>query len=77
MPLFGLEDEMSFRRRFAVQFLASYAAIHFDGYCSNGLHSSLDHLPVEDAEYLSGTAWRHWCATMPMKPNTTSNKSHE
>jgi hypothetical protein len=69
VPLFGFGDEMEFRRQFAVQFLASYAAAHFDDYCANSLHSSLEHLPVEDAEYLSGTTWRHWCATMPMKPN--------
>ena len=69
VQLFGLGDEMEFRRQFAVQFLASYAATHFNDYCANNLHSSLEHLPVEDAEYLSGTAWRHWCYTIPMKPN--------
>lgn len=68
VPLFGLGDEMSFRRQFAVQFIASYAATHFNDYCAKNLHSSLEHLPVEDAAYLSGTAWRHWCETMPMMP---------
>lgn len=67
--LFGFADELAFRRQFVTQFLASYAATHFNDYCSNSLHSSLERLPVEDAEYLSGTTWRHWCATMPMKPN--------
>ncbi len=68
VPLFGLGDEMAFRRQFAVQFLASYAATHFNDLCANGRQDSLERLPVEDAEYLSGTAWRHWCYTMPMMP---------
>jgi hypothetical protein len=67
VPLFGLWDEMEFRRHFAIQFLASYAATHFNDLCANGRQDSLERLPVEDAEYLSGTAWRHWCYTMPMK----------
>jgi len=68
-PLFGTGDEMEFRRQFAIQFLASYAATNFNDLCANGRQGSLERLPVEDAEYLSGTAWRHWCYTMPMKPN--------
>jgi hypothetical protein len=69
VPLFGLGDEMSFRRQFAVQFLASYAAANFNALCANGHQDTLERLPVEDAEYLSGTAWRHWCETMPMMPS--------
>jgi len=69
VPLFGLGDELEFRRQFAIHFLASYAAANFNNLCANGRQDSLERLPVEDAEYLSGTAWRHWCYTMPMKPN--------
>jgi hypothetical protein len=71
VPLFGFGDEMEFRRQFAIHFLASYAAANFNDLCANGRQDSLESLPVEDAEYLSGTAWRHWCYTMPMKSNDT------
>jgi hypothetical protein len=69
VPLFGLGDEMEFRRMFAVQFLASYCATHFHELCAAGRHDKLELPPIEDAEYLSGTVWRNWCDMMPMKPN--------
>jgi hypothetical protein len=73
--LFAMEDELVFRRQFAIQFLASYAATHFNDLCANGRQDNLDRLPVEDAEYLSGTAWSHWCFTMPMKPSHRPKES--
>jgi len=60
----GFEDERAFRRQFVTQFLASYCAANFNDFCARGLQGNLEHLPVEDADYLSLTAWRHWCATM-------------
>lgn len=71
VALFSVGDEEVFRRQFVVQFLASYAATHFNDLCANGRQDSLERLPVEDAEYLSGTAWRHWCYTMPMKSTSS------
>jgi hypothetical protein len=65
--LFGLADELAFRRQFVTQFLASYCAANFNDYCARGMQDLLETPPVEDADYLSFAAWKHWCATM--KPN--------
>ncbi len=66
-PLFGLGDELAFRRQFVTQFLASYCASNFNDYCARGMQDLLETPPVEDADYLSLSAWQHWCETM--KPN--------
>jgi hypothetical protein len=65
--LFGLADELAFRRQFVTQFLASYCAANFNDFCARGLQDKLETSPVEDADYLSFAAWKHWCETM--KPN--------
>jgi len=70
--LFDWHDEQEFRWQFAVQFLASYCAEHFAEFCARGEHHLLEHPPVEDADYLSGTAWKHWCFTMNVKPTGTA-----
>jgi hypothetical protein len=69
--LFGLGDELAFRRQFVTQFLASYCAANFNDFCSSQRHHLLEKPPVEDAEYLSGTAWEHWCQTMHIEPNAS------
>lgn len=61
--LFGMGDELEFRKQFAVQFLASWAAVHYTEYCGRGMQDVLATPPVEDAEYLSQKAWEQWCAT--------------
>ena len=70
--LFGLADELAFRRQFVTQFLASYCAFHFNDFCSRGLQEKLETPPVEDADYLSFAAWKHWCETM--KPNVPDQR---
>jgi len=65
--LFGLDDELAFRRQFATQFLASWCATHFHDFCARGLQEQLEKPPVEDADYLSFAAWKHWRETM--RPN--------
>jgi len=68
--LFGLGDELAFRRQFVTQFLASYCETNFNDFCARGLQDKLETPPVEDADYLSFAAWKHWCETM--KLNTVS-----
>jgi hypothetical protein len=77
VPLFGLDDEMEFRRMFAVQFLAAYCATHFHEFCQSGRHDNLDLPPIEDAEYLSGTVWRNWCEMQPMRTGTLTKEATE
>lgn len=60
--LFDMGDEMAFRRQFAVQFLASWAAMHYTEYCAKGMQETLETPPVEDAEYLAQKAWEQWCS---------------
>lgn len=55
------EDELHFKRQFAIQFLASWSATHFTEYCARGMQEELAMPPVEDAKYLAQTAWDHWC----------------
>jgi hypothetical protein len=63
--LFGMGDEREFKRQFAVQFLASWTAVHYTEYCAQGMQETLATPPVEDAEYLAGKAWDQWCAILP------------
>jgi hypothetical protein len=65
--LFGERDEMAFKKTFAVQFLASYAATHYNDACARGDQEKLQRLPVEDAEFLAKAAWDHWRATLHPK----------
>ena len=60
--LFGMGDEREFKRQFAVQFLASWAATHYTEYCARGMQETLETPPVEDAEYLAQKAWEQWCS---------------
>jgi len=62
--LFGMGDELEFKRQFAVQFLASWAATHYTEYCARGMQETLGTPPVEDAEYLAQKAWEQWCAIL-------------
>ena len=75
--LFGMEDEREFKRQFAVQFLASWAAVHYTEYCARGMQETLETPPVEDAEYLAQKAWKQWCAILlPNNPiNQLANKN--
>lgn len=65
--LFDKGDGREFKRQFAVQFLASWSAVHYMDYCARGMQESLEKPPVEDAEYLAQKAWDHWCAILPGK----------
>jgi len=46
------EDELHFKRQFAIQFLASWAATHFTESCARGMQEGLERPPVEDAARL-------------------------
>lgn len=70
--LFGMGDEIKFKRQFAVQFLASWAATHYTEYCGRGMQDVLATPPVEEAEYLSQKAWVQWCAIL--LPNTPAQE---
>lgn len=63
--LFSAADKRDFKRQFVVQFLACYCASNFRDMCSSGRQSVLEKPPVEDAEFLAETAWRHWNDIMP------------
>lgn len=70
--LYGVNDELAFRRQFVTQFLASYCASNFNDFCARAQGELLERPPVEDAEYLSQTAWKHWCFTMHItRPDET------
>lgn len=59
MDLFPPSEELAFRRNFATQFLASWCAVNFADFCARDLQERLQNPPVEDAEFLAGTAWEH------------------
>ena len=63
-PLFTLGDAAGFKRHFAVNFLAAWAAENYDACCMMDKHETLKKPPVEDAQYLAECAWSHWCETM-------------
>ena len=63
-PLFQLTDEEAFKRSFAVHFLATYVAINYDKWCSEGSQELLAQPPVEDADFLAEKAWKHWQKTL-------------
>ena len=67
-PLFTEADELTFRKAFAVQFLASYCAVNYNDYCSRGMQDMQGKPPVEDAEFLSKEAWEHWKNIMSISP---------
>lgn len=62
--LFGMGNKLEFKRQFAIQFLASWTAVHYTEYCAKGMQETLGTPPVEDAEYLAQKAWEHWCAIL-------------
>ncbi len=59
------EDELHFKRQFAIQFLASWTAVHYTEYCGRGMQEELERPPVSDAEYLAQKAWDYWCFVKP------------
>ena len=59
------EDELHFKRQFAIQFLASWAATNFREYCARGMCDELETPPVAEAEYLAQKAWDYWCFVKP------------
>lgn len=59
------EDELHFKRQFAIQFLASWSATNHAKFCARGMHDALERPPVEDAAYLAQMAWCYWCFVKP------------
>lgn len=60
--LFRLDDEMTFKRQYAIQFLASLDAVNFQDNCHRGWKT---HRPaVEDAKCLADKAWEEWKETI-------------
>ena len=62
--LFRSEDERAFKQQFVTQFLASWTAVHYAGFCTRGMQEALGHPPVKDAAYLAQEAWEEWCVMM-------------
>lgn len=65
--LFGPEDELEFKRRFAIEFLAAYVVSRFSECCSNNSHDILSEPPVEDAEFLAEKAWEYWVKVIGLR----------
>ena len=64
-----------FKRQFVTQFLAAYAATHYDDACARGDQEKLQRLPVEDASFLADCAWDRWASII--HPNwRNSNEQH-
>ena len=62
--IFTAEDELVFKQRFAIQFMANWVANHYDDFCTRGLHKELHNPPVEDAIFLAQKAWEHLVETV-------------
>lgn len=56
--LFCLDDELEFKRSFAIKFLASIEAVNYLDNCHRGW--SGHKLLVEDAHFLAEKAWDEW-----------------
>lgn len=65
--LFGPEDVLEFKRRFAIEFLAAYVANQNDACCADGQHELLQEPPVEDAEFLAEKAWEYWVKVIGLR----------
>lgn len=60
--LFRFDDETTFKRQYAIQFLASLDAVNYQDNCRRGWKT---HKPaVEDAEHLADKAWDEWKETI-------------
>lgn len=60
--LFRYDDEMMFKRTFAIQFMASLDAVNYQDNCYRGWKG---HKPaVEDAKHLAEKAWEEWKETI-------------
>ena len=60
--LFRFDDEMTFKRQYAIQFLASLDAVNYQDNCHRGWKT---HKPaVEDAKHLADKAWDEWKETI-------------
>lgn len=49
-----------FIRLYAIQFCASFTAVHYDENCIHGRHDEARNPPVEDAIHLAEEAWEHF-----------------
>ena len=54
------EDELHFKRQFAIQFLASWTAVNYREYYARGMYDELERPPVSVAAYLAQEAWNFW-----------------
>lgn len=59
------EDELHFKRQFAIQFLASWSAVNYREFCAKGMYGELREPPVAEAKYLAQKAWDYWCFVKP------------
>ena len=56
-PIYKSVKEIEFKERFVAAFLATWCANHYEDFCGRLMHERLERPPVEDAEFLAGTAW--------------------
>lgn len=60
--LFRFDDEMTFKRQYAIQFLTALDAMNYQDNCYRGWKT---HRPaVEDAKHLADKAWEEWKETI-------------
>lgn len=62
--IFSKDDELIFKQRFAIQFIANWAAINYSDFCTRGLHKELHTPPIEDAIFLAQKSWDHLVDTV-------------
>ena len=53
----SISNEIEFRRMFAVQFMATRAALEYERRCSTGTHMMPEDMPIADADCLAQRAW--------------------
>lgn len=59
--LFSYSDEIEFKKKFVIDFLATWVANNYNDACQRGDHKRLENPPVEDAKELADSAWKAIC----------------
>lgn len=63
---FRNDDEMTFKRQFAIQWLAAMEAVNYLENCHRGWKGH--RMAVEDAKFLADKAWDEWKETNGVVP---------
>lgn len=65
--IFTANDELSFKQRYVIAFMAARASDKYESACSRGAHEELRNAPVEDACHLAECAWERWVDVIGLK----------